>query len=87
LASKFVAESLKRLVDELGSIIMDDPSRHPKVVYYMMIDDFDHVRHFYFFQGDGFPIWRSNRLSPRWTNDLWMLEGWWVWCRPFPISL
>jgi len=42
------------LADELESIIVDDPSRHTKAVYYVMLDEFDHVGHFYFLQEDDF---------------------------------
>jgi len=48
---EFVVESLKRLADELGPIIVDDSSGHVKAVYYVMFDKFDHVRRFYSFKG------------------------------------
>jgi len=51
---EFIVESLKCLADEFGSIIVDDSSRYTKAVYYVMLDDFDHVGCLYFLQGDGF---------------------------------
>jgi len=56
LDSKFISESFERLADKLGSIIIDYPSRHTKAVYYVMLDEFDHVERLYFLQGDGFNI-------------------------------
>jgi len=59
---ELIAESVKLLADELGSIVMDDSSRHTKAVYHVMLDKFDHVRRLYFFQGWLLFIWRGNRL-------------------------
>ena len=56
LNHEFVAESLKRLANELGFTIVDNSSRHAKAVYYMMLDEFDQVGCLHFLQGDGFRL-------------------------------
>jgi len=38
---------------------MNDSSRHAKVVYHVIFDEFDHIRLLYFLEGDGFSSFRE----------------------------
>jgi len=49
LNPEFIAEFLECLIDELGSVVVDNPSRDVEVVYYVIFDKLDHVRRLYFF--------------------------------------
>ena len=43
LDSELFAESLKSLADELGPIVMNDPSWHTEAVNNVMFNEFNHV--------------------------------------------
>ena len=49
LNSELIAEFLKCLADDLGSIIVDDSSRYAKAIYHVMFDELNHVEHLYLF--------------------------------------
>ena len=54
--SELIAEPLKSLTDELGPIVMNDPSWHTKAVNDVIFNEFDHVRCLYLPQGNSLPI-------------------------------
>ena len=51
---ELVAEPLKSLTNELGSIVMDNSSGYTKTVDDVMFNEFDHIRCLYLPQRDSF---------------------------------
>ena len=59
LDPEFVAEPLKSLDDELGPIIMNNPSWYTKAVNDVMFNELDHIRCLYLPQRDSFGPFRE----------------------------